>query len=405
MKRYKKLLANNEYMKVVIAGWFNTFGDTFDALALSWFVYEITGSKLWFAINFTINAIPNLFIQPFLGVLIEKMSKKWVMVIADFGRVVLVGVLLVLASLGDVNPYIVLIFSFLMTCMEAFRQPAAMAMTPSILDPEEFDISQSFKNTTSTLVQVIATAAAGVVIVQMGVKAALFIDFIAFIISGSVLMLLKQNYKKVTDKKNTYVSDLKEGWKAFINHDFILTLALLGCVIQLLFNGMNVMFTPYAVEVLGKQPDFVSYFMTVNLIATILGSILYPMLHKKLSNRMLFGLSGIVCGVAFIGIAYLSMTQQLMLAALVVASIFGLALGVFQPALSVSFMSSVDKDVISRMAALFNALIYAAQPMGSVLISILMLSIPMARIYSIYGIILILVFLVFLKIKRFRKMG
>lgn len=74
VKSYINLKKYPDFIKVWIAGLVNTIGDNFDALALSWLIYEVTGSKYWFAINFTLNAIPNLLIQPFLGVFIERMS-------------------------------------------------------------------------------------------------------------------------------------------------------------------------------------------------------------------------------------------------------------------------------------------------------------------------------------------
>lgn len=81
---YLKLKEYPDYLKNLSAGIINKIGDNFDMLAISWLIYELTGSKFWFAINFTINAIPNLIIQPFIGAYIEKVSKKRIMVFADF---------------------------------------------------------------------------------------------------------------------------------------------------------------------------------------------------------------------------------------------------------------------------------------------------------------------------------
>ncbi|WZU00490.1 MFS transporter [Erysipelothrix sp. D19-032] len=141
IKSYIVLKKYPDFIKVWIAGIINTFGDSFDALAMSWLVYEITGSKFWFALNFTINAIPNLIIQPFLGVYIERLSKRWVMVVTDVGRGVLVLTLIMITNLGYTNGYLILVFTFLMTCMESLRQPAATSLMPHIVDVEHFESS------------------------------------------------------------------------------------------------------------------------------------------------------------------------------------------------------------------------------------------------------------------------
>ena len=41
---YKDVLKQTEYMKVILAALINRFGDSIDAIASSWIVYELTGN-------------------------------------------------------------------------------------------------------------------------------------------------------------------------------------------------------------------------------------------------------------------------------------------------------------------------------------------------------------------------
>ena len=57
---YKDIFRQKEYMKMIIAALINRFGDSVDAIASTWIVYEITGSAAWSAIIYGINKVPSI---------------------------------------------------------------------------------------------------------------------------------------------------------------------------------------------------------------------------------------------------------------------------------------------------------------------------------------------------------
>lgn len=49
---YRTIFAQKEYMKIVLAAIINRFGDSVDAVAYTWLVYELTGNAGWSALIF-----------------------------------------------------------------------------------------------------------------------------------------------------------------------------------------------------------------------------------------------------------------------------------------------------------------------------------------------------------------
>lgn len=76
---------------MIIASLINRFGDSIDAIASTWIVYEITGSTAWSAIIFEINKIPSVLISPFAGAWVEGRNKKSVMIVTDLIRALCVA--------------------------------------------------------------------------------------------------------------------------------------------------------------------------------------------------------------------------------------------------------------------------------------------------------------------------
>ena len=73
---YRDILRQKEFLKIILAGLVNRFGDSIDAIAFTWLVYAITGNAGWSALVFAVNQLPSVLVQPFAGALVEGMEKK-----------------------------------------------------------------------------------------------------------------------------------------------------------------------------------------------------------------------------------------------------------------------------------------------------------------------------------------
>lgn len=82
---YTRIIKTEKKFRYVIAANIvSRFGDSIDAIAYSWMVYTLTGSKAWLAVILGINMIPTVLFQPLGGALTEYFNKKKVIVICDF---------------------------------------------------------------------------------------------------------------------------------------------------------------------------------------------------------------------------------------------------------------------------------------------------------------------------------
>ena len=66
-------------------------GDGVSRLALLWFVYAITGSALKTSIIGLLQTIPPIMLGPVIGVYVDRLPKKYLLIISDLLRAVLIG--------------------------------------------------------------------------------------------------------------------------------------------------------------------------------------------------------------------------------------------------------------------------------------------------------------------------
>ncbi|CBK73413.1 hypothetical protein CIY_04750 [Butyrivibrio fibrisolvens 16/4] len=73
---YKDVFSQTEYVKIMFAALINRFGDSIDAIASTWIVYQITGSAAWSALIFGINNLPTVVVTPLAGPWVEGKTKS-----------------------------------------------------------------------------------------------------------------------------------------------------------------------------------------------------------------------------------------------------------------------------------------------------------------------------------------
>ena len=131
---YKEIFAQKEYMKSVIASVINRFGDSVDAIASTWIVYELTSNAMWSALIYGMNTLPTVLVTPFAGAFVEKRNKKTLMVITDLIRALCVAYIATSYLFGFLQAWHLILTTLIISTVEAFRTPANTAITPMILE-------------------------------------------------------------------------------------------------------------------------------------------------------------------------------------------------------------------------------------------------------------------------------
>ena len=116
--KYRDVLKDKEYRKYLFSGLINRFGDSIDAIAFTWLVYQITHSASWAAIIFGLNVVPNIVVQPLAGPIVEKLDKKKVIVFSHLARGLVISAFVLMYMMGIVNPYIMIAFTLIITTIE-----------------------------------------------------------------------------------------------------------------------------------------------------------------------------------------------------------------------------------------------------------------------------------------------
>ena len=395
---YKAILRNYQYMKLLVAGIINRFGDSIDAIASAWLVYELTSNAMWSAIIYGVNKIPSVFIQPLAGAWVEGKKKKPIMVVTDLIRAICVAVIATGFLFGFLNAWILVITTFVISTAEAFRLPAGSAVIPKLLKKEDIAYGTSLSTAISTVVELIGMGAAAGIIALIGTAGAIYIDMATFLLSALIIATIKissDEAKDINGNFKAYLDTLKQGFSYIAHSKVAMFLVLFAAFLNAILVPLNSLMAPLANEVIGTGAETISVISIAITVGMLLGTVIYPVLSKYIGKEV-FVISGGIC----IGIYYLAVIigrplYDNMVITYAYVAFMSFTMGAFVSLLSaflqVVFIELIDEQYFARAASIMNAMGNAAMPVMSVIVSLLAAWLPTSVIFMVVGAIDVLV--------------
>lgn len=396
---YRDIFKQKEYMKVICSSMINRFGDSLDMIAFTWLVYAVTGNAIWTTIIYALNQIPTVVLQPFAGTLVEGMRKKKVIVISDIIRGCIVA-LLVLFYLSDLlNPWILAIFTLIISSVEAFCLPASTAMIPCILEKRYFAFGTSLNATVCRIVELIGMGLAGIIIAAFGIHTAILIDGITFWIAGLIIVFVKDQ-EVIVEKKNAnveaYLHKLKDGFIYMKTKQVVFNFCILAVIANAVLVPLNSLQSAMAVEMFGVGSELLSVFGIAASAGMAVGTVAFPYLLQKFRPGKIVVVSGMWLGIFYTGMILSRFTYGNSLWSCILCAIVTFGIGASASCaiatLNVQMMKTVEQNYLARASAIFNATAQASCPITSFLISGVLLKVPVSGIFTICGVACICVF-------------
>ena len=395
---YKEILKNYQYMKLLLAGLINRFGDSIDTIASAWLIYELTSNAMWSAIIFGVNKIPTVFIQPLAGAWIEGKKKKPIMVATDLVRAVCVAFIATGFLMGFLSSWMLVVVSFTISTAEAFRLPAGSAVIPKLLKKEEIAYGTSMSTAIYTVVELIGMGIAAGIIALIGTAGAIYVDMVTFILSAGIIATIKiasDERRDINGNLQAYFVTLKQGFTYIAHNKVAMFLVLFAAFLNAILVPLNSLLAPLANEVIGSGAEMISIITVSSTCGMLVGTVIYPVLAKFI-RKELFVISGGLCiGIYYLAVILVRPAYSSILFSYAYLTFMSFAMGIFISILSaflqVVFIELIDEQYYARASSIMNAMGSVATPAMSVVVSLLAAWLPTAMIFIIVGAIDVLV--------------
>ena len=300
------LRVNPTFRKYWFANAISMLGEWFNTIALFVLIDEMSGSsELALGMLFMLRMFALAFPQLLTGVLADRYSRKWLMVLANLLSALAVSTLLFVDTTNEDHIWFVYAIAAILMGLHAMYIPAENAAMPNITKPNELLTANALNSATWSASLAIGSALGGFVVAAHGVEIAFIIDVIAFVIAGLAISTMNIPQTIKVEKEGTFMASsmgqLKDGmsiiWKTPRIRRVITAKALWG----LFGGGLVYMLVLLGAEVeLGELAAGIGIMFAARGAGTFLGPVLARYVFTNRSRwPFLLGWLVSVCGLGY----------------------------------------------------------------------------------------------------------
>jgi MFS family permease len=262
------------------------FGTYLAAIALTVDIYDRTGSGTWVAALLVVEFLPIIVIGLTLGPLVDRLSRRGLMIVSD---VVRVGVFCVLPF--ATGPLMIVALAAVAGIATGFFRPAVYAGLPNLVPDDQLPTANSLLQAVENIAWMTGPVIGGALLALSGPDLAYWINAATFLVSALLLMRIPAaRLRSEQPLTKGHWRDLAEGFSLVRHSRALLTVLVVWNVVLLGNAAVNVAEIVFAKVSLGS--DNVGYGVLVGAtgLGLTVGSLAAsPLLERHGIRRMYAG--------------------------------------------------------------------------------------------------------------------
>lgn len=223
-----------KYLFIIAGQSLSLIGSTAVQFSVIWWLSTTLGSPIILAFASIAAYIPNILLGSFVGVWLDRLNKKYVIIAADVFTGVISVIFALTFYLGTPTVWMTLFFLGLRAIGGVFQSPAIQAVVPSIVPKDQLIQANAWDQFLQSGALMIGPVLGAVMYAALPLPIILFSDLAGAVIASISLMPVKIPYiVRVDDNPMGFVREWKEGLQIFLMDKrlFVLTLSAAICMI------------------------------------------------------------------------------------------------------------------------------------------------------------------------------
>ena len=304
----QKKLWNKDFILMLQGNAVSDIGDLLYSVAIGYWVYEQTGSSTLMGVMSSISMFVTMFLSPFTGSIVDKCSRKGMLVGMDVLRGLIMLALGVLLYMSKLTLPGVLLAAFLASLCSVFFNPAVNTLMIDIIPHDDMVRGQSIFSASNALINMVGKAFSGVLVAFLGVPLIVVLNGVSYLISALTETFIHvprtvQQGEKVTVKG--VLHDFGRAIKAIFADKFLKTFVPVLLLLNLLCAGPMTLMLPFC---LGKGFTMEQYglLMSIEMAASLVCVIILGVVKTTPKVRYWLQAIGFTASLICSILAYLS---------------------------------------------------------------------------------------------------
>jgi MFS family permease len=241
--------------------------------AMSWFVYEITNSKLLLGIVAAMGSAPMMLSSIWGGSLADRHPKRSILLGTQIAQMICAFFLAAGVCMGFATPLFIIIIAALNGIAMGFDMPARQSFTVEMTSREDLLNAISLNSSIVNGARVVGPSVAGLLIGWVGVAMCFFLNGLTFVavITGLLMMRLPPF------QKSAHMGSASEhAWNGLVyslRHQRVRTILLLFLAVGVFGWSYGVLMPAFARDVLGRGANGFGILMSASGTGALIGAL------------------------------------------------------------------------------------------------------------------------------------
>jgi len=363
---YARLLRDPRFAKLLAGQSISELGSAVTQIALPTIaVLVLHAGPFELGILIALQRIPFPILALFVGVWIDRLPRRRVMIVADVLRAAVLALVPISFGAGFLGLPLLYAVSLATGVLTIFFDLAYLSYVPELVDRERLSDANATLQMSFSVANLAGPGLGGLLIQAVGAARAVSIDAASFIVSFLSLLWMGPDKVRADRRQSPGMwKELREGLGHVFAHPLLRTLIItLGCVI-LFGHVLEPNLYPFVYSTLHLSPATLGWILSVEGAGAVVGAYFSPRIMGRISAGWILAVTGVITGAAFIVVSFAGAGPTILIlgGALIVN-------GLLDPIHNVtqwSLRQLLTPDHLQgRMNSIFRTVYWGAWPLGN----------------------------------------
>lgn len=244
--------------------------------AIVWYLTDQTGSAMVLSIAMMMGFLPQGILGLFIGVFIDRYSRKRIMMISDLFISAASFVMVMAGWMGMLSTELILIVLLFRSVGSAFHNPCLQAVTPQIVPPDQLTRCSGYSQAVESASQILSPIIAAVLYSSWSLRGIIFLDVIGALIAVFTLGMTVIPKLHQDDKagKVQVLREAMQGFQILRTNKGMLGLVLISSLYTLALMPTSALFPLMSMSYFNGTSTYASIVEVVFSVGLLFGSLI-----------------------------------------------------------------------------------------------------------------------------------
>jgi len=352
---------SKNYTLYFIGQFVSMIGTWLQVVAEGWLIFQLSHSAFYVGLSAAASTLPSLFLSLIGGVIVDRFSKKKIIIITQACSMVLAFILGILTITNSITVWHIIILAFLLGVVQAIDIPARHAYISELVDDKALLTSAIALNSTIyNGARVIGPTIAGILIGLFGLGMAFIFNSISYI--AVIIALAYINTRPIVPKiHSSPIKAIREGLKYAFSHPIIKSLLISSAFISVFGWSYSTLMPVIAKDVFNLDAAGLGFLYAATGLGALLATIIISAYSHKI-NAYIFIVGGNI--IFALGLLLFSFTTSLLFAYIFLFIIGFSLVGMFAM-INTTIQHAVNDQMRGRVMSIYSLFFMGFAPLGN----------------------------------------